>query len=327
MILKNTTCLVTGGTGFIGSHIVDALLDQGVKKVITLDNNIRGRADNLAEAMLSKKLQMVEGDIRDISLLTKLCQGTDVIFHQAAIRITQCAQDPRLCHEIMIDGTFNVLEQCVKNHIKKIVFASTASVYGEPSYLPIDEEHPFNNTTAYGAAKIASEQEIRAFFAMYGLSYTILRYFNAYGPRMDIYGKYTEVMIRWIDALEKGESPLIHGDGTMSMDFVYVEDIARANILAVKADQSTGIYNIASQTETSLSNLAQLLIKLIQPKSKIKPIYQKTIDRPLVSRRLASIAKAKKELGFKPTVSLEEGLKSLVEWRKNVNSRTEKGRD
>lgn len=319
MTLKNCVCLVTGGAGFVGSNIVDLLIKEKVKKVITLDNLIRGRGENLAASKKTGKLQMVEGDIRDNKTLEKIFRGhIDCVFHQAAIRITQCAADPRLCNEIMVDGTFNLLQQSIKYNIKRFIFASSASVYGEPSYLPMDEAHPFNNTTLYGAAKIGSEQQLRAFHAMYGLPYIALRYFNIYGPRMDVFGKYTEVMIRWIEAIEAGKAPVIHGDGSMSMDFVYVEDVARANILAAQSDRTEGVYNIGTGRETTLSDLSSLLLKVLKSPKSLKPLFEKTPDRPLVSRRRADIRKAKKELDFKSTVGLKEGLKRLIEWRKMV---------
>ena len=319
MKIKDSTILVTGGAGNIGSHIVDMCIKEGAKKVIVIDNFSRGVTKNLDWAKENGNVEIVNGDIRDIELLNKYFKGVDYVFHQAALRITQCAQAPKLAHEVLIDGTFNVLEACVKNNIKKIIFASSASVYGDPSYLPMDENHPFNNKTYYGAGKIANEQMARAFKEMYGLKYIGLRYFNVYGPRMDIYGYYTEVMIKWLDKIDKNESPMIFGDGEQAMDFIYVEDIARANILALESDVEEGVYNVGTSVMSSLNDLIKVMLELTNPK--IKQIYREPEKLLIVSKRQANINKAKKDLGFECKINLKDGLKKLIEWRKIQHER------
>lgn len=314
--------IITGGAGFIGSCIVDHLLKEfgkEITKIIILDDFSRGTTNNLRDALKSKKIKIVRGDIRDSKTVDKVIRGADYVIHEAAIRITQCAENPRLCNEVLIDGTFNVLESCVKHKVKKLVFNSSASVYGNPSYLPMDEKHPFNNDTAYGAAKIANEQMAKAFRKMHGLNYIILRPFNAYGPRMDIHGVYTEVLIRWLDRIGLGQPPIIFGDGKQSMDFVYVEDIAQATILALKTKINEGIYNVASGRETSLNDLAKTLLELTN--SKLKPIHEAPRTVYAVSRRRADIKLAKKELKFMAKTSLEEGLKKLIEWRNKLKGK------
>ncbi len=319
MKIKNSVILVTGGAGNIGSHIVDMCIKEGAKKVIIIDNFTRGVMANLEWAKKNGNIEIIEGDIRDFELLNKCFKDVDYVFHEAAIRITQCAKEPRLAHEVLIDGTFNVLEACVKNNIKKLVFASSASVYGDASYLPMDENHPFNNKTYYGAGKIANEQMVRSFREMYGLKHIGLRYFNVYGPRMDIYGYYTEVMIKWLDKIDKNESPVIFGDGEQAMDFVYVEDIAMANILALESDLEEGIYNVGTGVISSLNDLVKIMLELTNPN--LKPVYKEPEKLLIVSKRRADINKAKKDLGFESKINLKEGLKKLIEWRKNQHER------
>lgn len=311
--------VVTGGAGFIGSWVIDYILDSfkdKVGRVIIFDDFSRGTIDNLSNALKSGKVKITRGDIRKKDDVDKVIKGADYVVHEAVIRVTQCAQDPRLCNEILVDGTFNILESCVKNKVKKLVFNSSASVYGNPSYLPMDEKHPFNNDTAYGACKIANEQMARAFCKMYGLNYICLRPFNAYGPRMDVYGAYTEVFIRWLDRIEVGQPPVIFGDGKQSMDFIYVEDIAEATILALKSKIDEGIYNIGSGVETTLNDLCETFLKLTN--SKLKPVHQAPRAVYAVTRRKADIKLAKKELKFMAKTSLEEGLKKLIEWRNKL---------
>ncbi|MFO5492352.1 MAG: SDR family NAD(P)-dependent oxidoreductase, partial [Cuspidothrix sp.] len=242
--MQNKRILITGGAGLVGSHIADLLVKEGVSEIIVLDNFTRGCRDNLASAQVNGPLVIVDGDIRDRQLLTDIMQDVDIVFHQAAIRITQCAEEPRLALEVLADGTFNVLEAAVKAGVKKIVAASSASIYGMAENFPTTESHhPYNNRTLYGAAKTFNEGLFRSFYEMYGLNYLGLRYFNIYGPRMDIYGVYTEVLIRWMERIIAGQPPVIFGNGEQTMDFVYIEDIARANILAAKADITDEVFN------------------------------------------------------------------------------------
>lgn len=314
MQLKDKSVLVTGGAGFIGSHIVDKLLENKVKKIIILDNFHRGIPENVAHLIPNKNVELVRGDIREASLVRKISKGVDLIFHQAAVSLLQCLEDPRLCQEVMVDGTFNMLEAAVKNKVKKIVMASSVSVYGEASYVPVDEKHPYNNTLVYGAAKIANEHMATAFHHAYKIPIIILRYFNAYGPRMDTLGAYTEVIVKWLKKIELGESPIIHGDGRQSLDFVYVEDVAKANILAAKSDIHFGIYNVGTGKTTSLKELVYMLIK--STGSRVKPIFENNVARPFVQKRQANIDKIGKDLKFKPKVFLEEGLRRLIAWRR-----------
>lgn len=314
--MKNLKFVVTGGAGLIGSWVIDHLLkdfSKDIKEIIVLDNFERGTKANLKEALKSKKVKIVKGDIRDRATVEKATKGADYVVHEAAIRITQCAQDPRLCNEVLVDGTFNVLEAVVKNNVKKLVLNSSASVYGEPEYLPMDEKHPYNNFTAYGAAKIANEQMAKAFRKMYGMNYVCLRPFNVYGPRMDIYGIYTEVLIRWLDRIDHGESPILFGDGSQSMDFIYAEDVARATIIALKSSVNEGVFNVGTGKETNLNQLVKKLLQVTN--SKLKPVYQESKGVTDVSRRRSDPSRAKKELGFTAQISIEEGLTKLIEWR------------
>ena len=311
--MKNKRVLITGGAGLVGSHIADLLVKEEVAEIIILDNYTRGRKENLAWAEANGPLVMVEGDIRDRQLLADVTEGVDVVFHQAAIRITQCAQEPRLALEVLADGTFNVIEAAVNAKVNKVVAASSASIYGMAEDFPTTESHhPYNNRTFYGAAKTFNEGVLRSFYDMYGLDYVALRYFNVYGPRMDIYGVYTEVLIRWMERIANNQPPLIFGDGKQTMDFVYIEDIARANICAAKADVTDRVFNIASGTETSLNDLALSLAKVMG--SDLKPEYGPERKVNPVQRRIADVSKAKELIDFTTTVSLEQGLEKLVSW-------------
>lgn len=311
--MQNKRILITGGAGLVGSHIADLLVKEGVSEIIVLDNFTRGCRDNLAWTQANGSLVIVDGDIRDRQLLTDIMQGVDIVFHQAAIRITQCAKEPRLALEVLADGTFNVLEAAVKAGVKKVVAASSASIYGMAENFPTTESHhPYNNRTLYGAAKAFNEGLFRSFSEMYGLNYIGLRYFNIYGPRMDIYGVYTEVLIRWMERITAGQPPLIFGNGQQTMDFVYIEDIARANILAAKADITDMVFNIASGVETSLNDLAHSLLKVMG--SDLQPEYKPERQVNPVQRRLADVSQAKQLLNFQSQVSLEAGLSRLVTW-------------
>ena len=314
--LQGARCLVTGGAGFIGSTIVDQLLAAGVAEVRVIDNFVRGSWVNLSSARSHGNFKIVEGDIRDAALVSQLTEGVDYVFHQAALRITRCAEAPREAVEVIIHGTMNVLEAALAHKVKKVVAASSASVYGEPSYLPIDEAHPFNNRTMYGAGKIASEQMMRALNTTSGLDYVAFRYFNVYGPRMDITGVYTEVLIRWLDAIEAGKPPLIFGDGSQSMDFVYVEDVARINLLAACSPVTDEVFNVGTGVQTSLNELCRLLLDLSG--SSMRPEHREARKVANVNARRAAVGKAEEMLDFKAAVSLEQGLRELIEWRHTV---------
>jgi UDP-glucose 4-epimerase len=305
--------LITGGAGLIGSHIADLLVGEGASEIVVLDDFVRGRRSNLAWAMAHGPVRIVEGDIRDRERLAEVMRDVDLVFHQAAIRITQCAEQPRLALEVLADGTFNVLEAAVQAGVKKVVAASSASVYGLADQFPTPEtQHPYHNRTLYGAAKAFNEGLLRSFNDMYGLDYVALRYFNVYGSRMDVHGAYTEVLVRWMERISQGLPPIIFGTGDQTMDFVYVEDIARANVLAARATASDVVCNVASGVETSLKDLAQTLLRVMDsdldleygPERKVNP----------VPRRLADTRQAERLLGFRARIPLEEGLRRLVAW-------------
>lgn len=314
--LEGKRILVTGGAGFVGSFIVDLVFREKIREVIVLDNFIRGSRNNLKNILSWPDLRVVKGDIRNRQLLNDLFQEVDYCFHMAALRITHCATEPREALEVMYDGTYNILEMCVKHNVKKIVAASSASIYGQADEFPTQEtHHPYNNVTLYGAAKMANELMYRSFAHMYGLSYNALRYFNIYGPRMDTHGRYTEVLIRWYRMIKEGQPPIIFGDGKQTMDFIYVEDVARATVTALTEGVENEVFNVASGTETSLEELCLALLKAMD--SDLKPEYKDLPDdrkKVEVYRRLADTSKTRKMLNFESRVRLDQGLKMLVNW-------------
>jgi UDP-glucose 4-epimerase len=317
--------LVTGGAGTIGSTIVDQLLDAGADRVQVLDNLVRGRRANLADALASGRVELVEGDIRDRALVHRLTRGKHMVFHQAAIRITQCAEEPRLALEVLVDGSFNVIEAAAEHQVSKLVLASSASVYGTAEEFPTTERHhPYDNDTFYGAAKTFNEGMARSFRAMQGLDYVALRYFNVYGPRMDVHGLYTEVLVRWMERIADGQPPLIFGNGQQTMDFVFSTDIARANVLAATSDVSEGVYNIASGTETSLLELAETLLRVMGSDLPVTHGPERPVNG--VARRLADPTAAMRDLGFKAEVELEQGLRELVTWWRPLREEIAAGR-
>ncbi|MBT2409880.1 NAD-dependent epimerase/dehydratase family protein [Streptomyces sp. ISL-12] len=312
--VRGKKILVTGGAGTIGSHLVDLLAEGGAREIVVLDNFVRGRRANLTTALTSGAVEIVEGDVRDAATVRKATEGADLVFHLAAIRITQCAEEPRLANEVLVDGTFNVLEAAAEAGVSKVVASSSASVYGMAETFPTTERHhPYNNDTFYGAAKAFNEGMLRSFHAMYGLDYVALRYFNVYGPRMDIHGLYTEVLIRWMERIEAGEPPLILGDGTQTMDFVDVRDIARANVLAAESDLTDEVFNIASGTETSLKELAEGLLEAMGAQG-LEPVHGPARSVNGVERRLADTSRAAERLGFTAGIDLRTGLSDLVRW-------------
>jgi UDP-glucose 4-epimerase len=311
--MKYKRALITGGAGLIGSHIADQLVAEGIEEIVVLDNWTRGRRQNLEPAIASGKITMVDGDIRDAKLVREVTLGIDILFHEAAIRITQCAEDPRLAHDVLATGTFNILEAAVAAKVKRVVSASSASIYGQAELFPTKENHHgYGNRTIYGATKMYSEGLLRSFYEMYGLNYVALRYFNVYGPRMDAFGVYTEVMIRWMERLANGQPCLILGDAKQTMDFVFVEDIARANLMAAMSSITDDVINIASGTETSLIELAETLGRVMGVN--LAPEYGPARKATPVFRRLADVSKAERLLGFQTHVPLEEGLRQLVQW-------------
>lgn len=310
--LDGARVFITGGAGFVGSHIADQALAAGAASVVVLDDFSRGRRSNLGQAHASERLEIVEGDLCDRELVHRLTAGSDFVFHQAAMRITQAAEAPQRAIEVMVLGTQHVLDAAVKHGVGRVLSASSASVYGEPSYLPMDESHPFNNRTLYGAAKIANEQMHRAYAEMYGLRYVMLRPFNVYGSRMDIHGAYTEVMVRWLERLSADQPPVIFGDGHQTMDFVAVEDVARAYLLAATSPVTDEVFNAGSGIETSLLDLCRLISEAAG--SELQPEFRPARVVNAVSRRCADTSRARDRLGFEASVSLSEGIKSLISW-------------
>jgi UDP-glucose 4-epimerase len=305
--------LITGGAGMIGSTIAEQLAATDIDEIVVLDNFVRGSFANLTAVMSTGKVRVIDGDIRDVRVLADAMRGIDLLFHQAAIRITQCAEQPREALEVLVDGTFNVLEAAVDAGVQRVVAASSASVYGLAETFPTSESHhPYGNRTLYGAAKTFNEGLLRSFHEMYGLSYVALRYFNAYGPKMDVHGVYTEVLVRWMERIADGLPPLILGDGSQTMDFVYVDDIARANLLAAYSTCNDEVFNIASGGETSLRELADLILRAMR--SDLAPEFGPERRVNSVTRRLADTRRARERLGFEASVSLEEGLDRLVSW-------------
>jgi UDP-glucose 4-epimerase len=316
--ISSARVLVTGGAGFVGSTIVQQLLEAGAAEVRILDKFVRGSRSNLPRVGRQDAIAVIEGDIRDARTVDEACRGVDLVFHEAALRITHCAEVPRAAVEVLIDGTLNVLEAAVRHGVSKVIAASSASVYGEPCYLPIDESHPFNNRTMYGAGKIAAEQMLRAYFTMYGLPYVAFRYFNVYGPRMDITSNHREVMIRWLDAIDANQRPVIFGDGEQTMDFVFVTDVARANLLAAQSDITDEVFNIGTGAETTLNDLCEKLLRITG--SSLKPEYREARKIGNIQMNRAAIRKAKTMLGFTAEVSLDDGLRQLIDWRQGAQT-------
>jgi UDP-glucose 4-epimerase len=311
--VKDSVILVTGGAGFIGSYVIEELIPLKPKKIIIIDNLIRGGYPNMKSFINDPVVEFHNGDMRDLDLLENCICGADYVFHMAALRINSCAANPREGFEVMLKSTFEVASLCVKHKVKKVIYSSSASVYGLAQHFPTPEtDNPYNNQTFYGAAKMWGEQLFRSFKFMYGLDYVALRYFNAYGPRMDTDGKYTEVMIKWLDCIRDEKNPLIYGDGSTTMDFVYVKDIAKSNISALQADVTDEAFNIGNCEETSLKELLVVLLKVNN--SNLTPEFRAENSVNPVSRRLADISKAKELLRFTPTISLEKGMKELSEW-------------
>lgn len=314
MDINGARILVTGGAGLIGSTTIDLLLNKHAPaQIVILDNLVRGSMSNVEQAMKDPRVTFVDGDVCDAAAVKSATRGMDAVIHMAALRITACAAEPRQGLETMCDGSFNVVAAAQEAGVKKIVAASSASIYGMADTFPTREDHhPYNNTTWYGASKVMLEGLLRSYHSMSGLPYVALRYFNVYGPRMDLHGKYTEVLIRWMDRIAAGQPPLILGNGKQTMDFIYIDDIARANVLALASDCKDDVFNVASGVETSLDDLAAALLKVMG--SNLKPEYGPERGVNAVPRRLADTNKARTMLGFKSTVSLEDGLARLVDW-------------
>jgi UDP-glucose 4-epimerase len=314
MDISGARILVTGGCGLIGSTTIDLLLrDHAPERIVILDNLSRGSLANIEHALTDRRVFLIRGDIRDVDVTHEASKGMDFVIHMATLRITACAAEPREALGVMCDGSFNVLEAAQAAGVKKVVTASSASIYGLAEQFPTREDHhPYNNRTWYGASKIMLEGLLRSFNDMYGLPYVALRYFNVYGPRMDIHGKYTEVLIRWMERISAGQPPLILGDGKTTMDFVYIEDAALSNIYALKSDVTDDVFNVARGEETSLNDLAAALLRVMG--SNLEPEFGPERKVNPVSRRLADVSKAERLLGFRARIGLSEGLARLVDW-------------
>lgn len=310
-MIRGSRCLITGGAGFIGSTIADYLRHAGAAEIIVLDDLSTGKVSNLAGI---PRVRFAEGNIRDSRLVRKVMGGVDYVFHQAAIKILRCIAEPRLALEVLAEGSYEVAEAAMYAGVRKIVTASSASVYGLAGSFPTGEDHhPYFNETFYGAAKLFTEGMLRSLHATRGLDYVALRYFNVYGPRMDIHGAYTEVLPRWMDRIREGLPPLIDGDGSNTRDFIYVTDVARANLAAADSDVIDGVFNIGSGKETSLTELAETLLDVMG--SDLKPVYGPSRAADPVPRRQADISAAREQLGWTPACSLEDGLRELTRWR------------
>jgi nucleoside-diphosphate-sugar epimerase len=308
--------VVTGGAGTIGSHVVDAALAAGAQEVIAIDLLLRGDRGNIAGAVATGRARLVEIDIRDREAVRTNIDGADVVFHQAALRWTLCQERPRDCQEVMVDGTFNVLEAAAAAKVRRFVLASSAVVYGAPIHLPYDEDHPVGGTRVYGAAKVANEQMARAFAHASGLPTTILRYFNVYGPRQDIRSPYVEVMVKWLDLIDQGKPLVLYGDGSASVDFVYVGDVARANLLACDTKTIDDIVNVCSGTETRMSDLATLLLELTG--SNVGVEHRPQPAGALPARRYGDPRRARELLGFVAKTDLRDGVQKLIAWRREA---------
>ncbi|HEY1005585.1 MAG TPA: NAD-dependent epimerase/dehydratase family protein [Sphingobacteriaceae bacterium] len=318
--ISNSKIFITGGAGFIGSYVVEELLRYHPARVVILDSLIRGSLANMAAFINHPAVEFIEGDIRDTALLEKGIRDADYVFHMAALRINACAARPRDGFEVMLRSTFELAELCVKHRVKKVIYSSSASVYGLARNFPTPEtDHPYDNQTFYGGAKLWGEQLFRSYKFMHGLDYVALRYFNVYGPRMDTDGKYTEVMIRWLDCIREGREPVIHGDGSTTMDFVYVKDVARANVAALLSPVGDQAFNIGNCREVSLKELLRILLQVNGCELQPRHTGENTINP--VSRRLADITRAATLLDFTPRTGLEQGLAELSRWydhRKNL---------
>ena len=311
--LGDSRILVIGGAGFLGSHIVDQLISTPAREIVVLDNFVRGTHANLDRAVKDPRVNVVDGSVTDRGLLAELMSDADYVFHLAALWLYECVHEPRSALEVNVVGTYNVIEAAATARVKKIVYSSSASVYGDAAFTPMTEEHPFNNRTMYGATKIAGEQFFRAFYEQHRLDYVGLRYMNIYGPRMDDKGTYVSVIMKVLDRIDQGLPPIIFGDGSQAYDFVHVDDVARANILALQADATDEFFNIGIGVRTTIKELVDLLLEITG--TQLEPEYRPQ-EQMFVTHRVGSTRKAEELLGFRATVPLEVGLRSVVAWRR-----------
>lgn len=318
MTLDGRRVLVIGGAGFVGSHLVDQLTQEPVCEIVVLDNFVRGTRANLRQAVQDDRVRVVEGSITDLELLRDLMQDTDCVFHLAALWLYECVHQPRSALEVNVVGTYNVVETAQQAGVKKVIYSSSASVYGDAASIPMTEEHPFNNRTMYGATKIAGEQFFRAFYEQHEMDYVGLRYMNIYGPRMDYKGTYVSVIMKVLDRIDQGLPPIIFGDGSQSYDFIHVHDVAQANILALKSNATDEFFNIGIGVKTSIDELVHMLLEIIG--SGLQPEYRPQ-EQMFVTHRVGSTEKAERMLGFRAKIPLDEGLRSIVKWRRQDQQR------
>ena len=316
MDIRGSRVLVIGGAGFIGSHVVDELTHEDLEEIIVYDNFCRGTMTNLDEAQKDPRVRIYEigGDICQTDILDSAVKGVDYVIHLAALWLLQCYEYPRAAFDVNVRGTFNVLEACVAHQVKKLIYSSSASVYGDAVEIPMTEEHPFNNKTFYGATKVAGEQMCRAFYHRYALPYIGLRYMNVYGPRQDYRGAYIAVIMKILDRLDQGLSPIVYGDGSQAYDFIYVSDCAKANLCALKADTVDCFYNVGRGIQTTIKELTEVILEITHSDLKIQ---YKPEGTTFVKNRVGCPKKAETDIGFKAQVGLREGLKKLIDWRKN----------
>ena len=323
MDIKGKRLVVIGGAGLIGSHTVDHLIKEDVKEVVIYDNFVRGSVENLNSALKDPRVKVhdVGGDILQTDILDSALKGADGVFHFAALWLLQCHDYPRSAFDTNVRGTFNVMESCIKNKVKRLVYSSSASVYGDAVEEPMTEDHPFNNQNFYGATKICGEAMLRAFHHRYGLDFVGLRYMNVYGPRQDYHGAYIAVIMKMLDAIDRGEGPTILGDGSEAFDFVAVEDCGLANLCAMKAEASDSFYNVGTGKRTSLKELAEMLLEITDCNKTIS--YAPRSQATLIKNRIGSPKKASQEIGFTAKLDLMEGLKRLIEWRSHHKAEVE----
>jgi UDP-glucose 4-epimerase len=329
-VFEGAQILITGGAGCIGSHIADQALAAGAARVVVLDDFVEGKAHNLGGAFDTGRLTLIGADLCDAAVVDRATRGVDFVFHLAALRPNHCAQAPQRAVDVMIRGTQNVLDAAVHHAVSKVIAASSAAVYGEPSYLPMGEPHPFNNRSLYGALKIANEQMLRSYAEMYGLRYVALRPFNLYGPRMDACDLFSDSMICWLERLSRGEAPVIFGDGTQTTDLVYVEDVARAYLQAAGSSITDDVFNVGTGEETSLRDLCALMCEAAGH-ADLTPVHELPRTLHPISRRRAGIERARRVLRFQATTPLPEGLRRLAAWfaeataTKQVEAQTDRG--
>lgn len=320
MDIKGKKLVVVGGAGLIGSHTVDKLLQHDVSEIVVYDSMVRGKESNLADALKDDRVKIydVGGDITQSDILLEALDGASGVFHLAALWLLQCHEYPRTAFDVNVAGTFNVMEACVKKGVERLVYSSSASVYGDALYEPMDEDHPFNNKNFYGATKIAGEAMLRAFHHRYGLNYVGLRYMNVYGPRQDYHGAYIAVIMKMLDAIESGGSPTIMGDGSEAFDFVAVEDCGLANVRAMMADTQDTFYNVGTGKRTSLKELAEMLLDITGCEQPIG--YAARSQATLVKNRIGCPKRAAEEINFVAEIDLREGLLRLYDWYLNHKS-------